>query len=900
MTAEHNFGSLGADYQLSLMKVILTDKKFGSIILEILDSHYFDAGSFRYVVQIMSDYFKEYNQVPSYDSVILEINKENKNDTSSKMHLDTINLVKNADVENAEQIKDTALDFCRQQVMKRELKVVQSIIDRGDFGAYPQIEDIITKALLVGTLTSDARDIFDNIKETIRPNSRRPIPTGIGRVDSILKGGLGKCELGVLLAPTGVGKAQPVSELILTPTGWEKIGNIKIGDNVIGSNGQIQHILGVYPQGVRPIYNIKFTDKTSVMCDENHLWCVNTRNMREFKTRIHGKSVYKPKDEYVVIKTSDMMKTTSKRGYSNYRLPTIQPVEFNKKNVLIDPYILGLLIGDGYLPEKDNATLSTKDDDIINVISESTYSTSYGNYNRDNKTIKVIRFKKEFNKPLLEYELLGKKSNNKFIPKDYLYNSINVRIKLLQGLMDSDGYVSKRGISQYTTCSKQLSMDVRELVLSLGGTVSVNEKSPIYKYKGKKKYGQLSYTITISFANDIVPFRLKRKITRYHKRTKYKEQKFIKSIEFSHNEEAVCVKVSNLDELYVTSDYVLTHNTTLLTMFGNAGFMDNANVLQIIFEDNVESVMKKHFTIWTSIHPDDLHMEEEEVIKIATDKRSKSKGTLKILKLPSDSVTISELKSNIRKLKSEGFNPDLILLDYVDCLVPEKAPPGEEWKGEGNIMRHLEAMTTEFDVAMWAATQGNRESIQTELVTTNLMGGSIKKAQIGHIVISVGKTLEQKENKLATMAILKSRIGPDGIVFSNCIFDNEYLIFDADNQDTMFGAEEKEEERKRNRGPEALREARRKQREGVNDIKITLDFDDEKSERVNYEIDNLSNEQPKDENNENQDRVVKPEKIVTTEKTLGEAKADKRKLDADKRAENLRKKARKAKENNNQ
>jgi hypothetical protein len=119
-------------------------------------------------------------------------------------------------------------------------------------------------------------------------------------------------------------------------------------------------------------------------------------------------------------------------------------------------------------------------------------------------------------------------------------------------------------------------------------------------------------------------------------------------------------------------------------------------------------------------------------------------------------------------------------------------------------MRSLEAMTTEFDTAIWTATQGNRESISSEVVTTNQMGGSIKKAQIGHVILSVGKTLEQKEHKLATLTLLKSRIGQDGVIFQNCKFDNEYLIIDTESQNTLLGHEEQKVQNNQNRAKEAF------------------------------------------------------------------------------------------------
>jgi hypothetical protein len=95
------------------------------------------------------------------------------------------------------------------------------------------------------------------------------------------------------------------------------------------------------------------------------------------------------------------------------------------------------------------------------------------------------------------------------------------------------------------------------------------------------------------------------------------------------------------------------------------------------------------------------------------------------------------------------------------------------------------------------------------------MGGSIKKAQVGHVIISVAKTLQQKELKLATIAITKSRIGDDGVVFENCKFDNAMIDIDTESSMTFLGIEEQKEERQRQRVKEVFE--KRRQRETEND-----------------------------------------------------------------------------------
>jgi replicative DNA helicase len=247
-----------------------------------------------------------------------------------------------------------------------------------------------------------------------------------------------------------------------------------------------------------------------------------------------------------------------------------------------------------------------------------------------------------------------------------------------------------------------------------------------------------------------------------------------------------------------------TGKTTLLSKFANTAYNWNYNVLQIFFEDNPSNIKRKHYTIWTGVRPDDQVENPEEVAKKVREAQERSTGKLRLLKLPSDSVTISEIKSKVRKMISDGIKLDLLIIDYVDCISPERSTFGDEWKGEGSIMRSLEAMTYEFDIAIWTATQGNRESISSEVVTADQMGGSIKKAQIGHVILSIAKTLEQKENNLATLTLIKSRIGKDGVIFQNCKFNNEFLEIDTESQNTLLGFEEQKVQERQERAKVAF------------------------------------------------------------------------------------------------
>ncbi len=813
MSSDKNFGYLGNTFQIQLINQLIINRDFARAIIDVLDSKYFDNQYFKIITQMIKEYYVKYESVPTFETLDQLTRSEISSESARKIVLDTLTQIRDVSFEGHQFVIEKALKFCKQQELQKVMTKAQKIIDKGDFESYDQLEEMVNKALQVGEIDEAEHDVFTNLDQVLDEDYRHPIPMGIIGIDNLLKGGLAKGELGVILAPTGVGKSLPNSEPVLTPKGWVKMGDIKIGGKIIGSDGNQQYVIGVYPQGVRTIYKVEFTDNTFVNCDEEHLWSVNTLNMRTAKTRVDGKSVYKPNYGYKVVKTSDMMNFIKKRGRYNYRLPVVSPINFNEKDVLINPYLLGLLLGDGSICDS-GVRISTKDDELFDNISHLNEHSSYNEYFRvETKSIKSINLKVGIKQRLNEYGLLNKKSNNKFIPKDYLYNSAENRVSLLQGLMDTDGYVNKNGTVQFTTVSEQLCDNVRELVLSLGGTAKINTKVPTYTYDGVKKEGQLAYTITMSFANNIVPFKLLRKVSKYYKREKYVEQKYVKSITYSHDEEATCIKVSNPDELFVTRDYVLTHNTTVLTKICNHAFNLGYNVLQIFFEDNPKIIQRKHFTLWTGIAPDELSFQKDVVMEKVRDIKENTTNRLILKKYASDTLTISQIKNQIRKIIAEGTKIDMISLDYIDCVVPDKNL-GDEWKSEGSVMRGFEAMCHELDVAGWTATQGNRSSISSDVVTTDQMGGSIKKAQVGHVIITVAKSLQQKEMKLATIAITKSRIGRDGIVFENCKFDNELMEIDTESSVTFLGLEEQKEERNRNRVNELL--TKRKQQQQIN------------------------------------------------------------------------------------
>lgn len=351
---------------------------------------------------------------------------------------------------------------------------------------------------------------------------------------------------------------------ILTPNGWVKNKDIKPGDFAIGSNGKPVQILEVFPQGITDMYEITFDDRTKVKCSGDHLWEVQTRDDRINKRKR-------------IAQTKDMAKNylveNGKR--KNYSINYVAPVEFDNKLTEEDlhPYLLGALIGDGYIGHKkgDRIMFTTKDEPLLKRIEELLPNTDKIKYEKkydyvitkkkDIRDSKGHPIKSTVSKKIHEYGLYGKHSKDKFIPKKYLYSSIENRLELLRGLMDTDGSTDGSGTVEFSTVSKQLSNDMVELARSLGARVTTGEK--IGKYK--KEDGTIVecnkvYRIYMKFP--INPFWLERKRSKYIVRDKHiRKFKYISEIKKLPNEESQCLYVDSEDHLFVTDGYNLTHNT---------------------------------------------------------------------------------------------------------------------------------------------------------------------------------------------------------------------------------------------------------------------------------------------------------------------------------------------------
>lgn len=365
----------------------------------------------------------------------------------------------------------------------------------------------------------------------------------------------------------GSGKAQPLTSKILTPDGWILMGDIKVGDKVITQSGKVTMVDGVFPQGQKEIFKVTFSDGSSTECCKEHLWAVKDYKSRN-KWRGKHSNLKKVETEFTVLALQDLIDKLEYSKRINFSIPVVSPVEFNEKVLPIDPYFLGLILGDGGITQ--TITYSSNDEELIAFVEE--YVQKLGctlkvKPSSVNKKFKEFSISSDRGKPneilniFRELNLLGKKSEEKNIPEIYKYSTVENRINLLRGLMDTDG--STTGISTtFHTSSSQLRDDIIEIVRSIGGIATCSTKIPKYKYKGKIYEGLPAYGICVCLDN-INPFRLSRKADKYINKTKYKPIRYITGITSIGFKEAQCISVSDESHLYITDDYIVTHNTQL-------------------------------------------------------------------------------------------------------------------------------------------------------------------------------------------------------------------------------------------------------------------------------------------------------------------------------------------------
>jgi phosphate starvation-inducible protein PhoH and related proteins len=362
------------------------------------------------------------------------------------------------------------------------------------------------------------------------------------------------------------GRAQPLSSAVLTPDGFRAIGSVAVGDLVIGSNGLPTPVLGVYPQGAKDVFRVRAHDGASTLCCAEHLWHVFTAGDRR-------------RDESGrILETREMIGRLRAAHRHRFELPILTaPAQMPVRDVPLDPYALGLLLGEGCVADKTTPTFATRDPELVAALESRLPGVEMRHEGGVDHVLRHVDGHRgglivanPVTVALRELGLAGAGSRAKFVPEPYLSNAPAVRLAVLQGLLDSDGDPAPQdgGSSrvQYVTRSKRLGEDVTFLVRSLGGVVHSRCRRPAGRRPGWAA-GRPARRRSDAFALDIrlppgaEPFLLKRKRDLYRRHGGGRPMRFVDSIEPAGRAETVCIQVAAPDSLYVTDDFLLTHNT---------------------------------------------------------------------------------------------------------------------------------------------------------------------------------------------------------------------------------------------------------------------------------------------------------------------------------------------------
>lgn len=377
----------------------------------------------------------------------------------------------------------------------------------------------------------------------------------------------------------GRGKEQPISSLVLSDKGFIRMGDVTLDTKVFGCDGKLHPVTGIYPQGVKDVYEITFSDGTTARCGLEHLWKVVDMDHME----LHKNA---PKEE--VLTTECLLNRSLLSGRNRkfrYKIPVCKPIEFERKDTFISPYLMGCLLGDGCFSGKHYISITSADNLIIDIFKNELLKNNYKLSPKKCKNNKCIDFdilpinrgdKNKYVDEIKKLNLLGTYSDTKFIPDVYLYNDVESRTALLQGLLDTDGglHKSKQRNGQisysleFSTTSAKLRDDVIWLVQSLGGTATYIRRASQYKDKHNIIKKCLDhYRIKIRLPEEIIPFKLDRKLIPYKNTTHIQPYRYIARIEkLDKKEECQCIMVGSEEHLYITDNFIVTHNTEIAVL----------------------------------------------------------------------------------------------------------------------------------------------------------------------------------------------------------------------------------------------------------------------------------------------------------------------------------------------
>ena len=738
----------GVEFQAKLVRVMLMDDRAAGSVLKYLRPEYFESPPLRWMVTQCIEYTQRYGKSPT-TTVLMELAR-GLDASIRPMYTQAIDHLSVLEIREEEYIKDQVLEWVKRNLFVEAHQRTKNLFNTGDVSsAYDEMRKAMDKIERTVWVSPDRGWFFEELaeREFRREDGQSLsglVSTGISQLDHMLGGGAEKGFLGLWMAYSKGGKALANGEPVLTPAGWIPIEDLSVGDEVIGgSTGVSQRVTGVFPQGEKECFLVRFSDGGQVLASGDHLWTYHDKESFQRKG--------KPWKEGTTLDLAESL--------SDWRgppwVPVVPPVELREEALQLDPYLLGLLLGDGSFrygtisfskPERDlwvEITRLVPEGDEIRIHERETdpsYISIVGNRapNEGSRTMGVLR----------QLGLHGKLSKERFIPKEFLWAGKEDRWALLCGLCDTDGHVTQHGCAvEYSSASRVLADDVQALARSLGGTASMREKT----------VDDISYWIvTIRFQEDRgVPVRSKKNLRKA--RTSFRAtRRSVVSVEPVGMRPCTCISVDDPEQLFVARDFIVTHNSILLQNHGIAGVRGRKKVLHFILEGKRGLIEDRYDAALSVSAYSELKrygMSKESYDKLWDEYQHAKRLLVTRGMIDRWDNTILDVEEELHDLrKNHGWVPDLIIIDYGDLLSGRNGPYGSGWESDRDAYRDIKTLANRGYV-VWTASQIQRPKIAGHLTTEHLLtskdiAGGIDKVRVADFIGSINSTTEERKNKV--------------------------------------------------------------------------------------------------------------------------------------------------------
>jgi replicative DNA helicase len=550
-------------------------------------------------------------------------------------------------------------------------------------------------------------EIIEGAIDEIEASSHRGdgltgIPTGFADLDR-LTNGFHSGQMIVIAARPAVGKALALDTPLPTPTGWTTMGEVKVGDFVLGSDGRPTRIVAATDVMTgRPCYSVHFSDGSILVADEQHQWLTENRASRRSAQQARtGYHRYRNQKTIAAVRTTaeiaQTLRCETADGRLNHSVQLAPALQLPDAELPVPPYTLGAWLGDG----TSAATQITSDDPEILVRIEADGFTLVPD--GDQLSLEAGDGSTRLSTQLLALGVLA----HKYIPQRYLRASESQRRALLAGLLDTDGTVAPSGTVQITVTDRGFALGIRELLTSLGYRSGMSTK----RVAGQADATSTAHTVTFRCDDDVFVLESKRLLHKERRVRTFKrhDSRFITEVRRAPSVPVRCIQVDAEDHLYLAgSSMIPTHNSTLgLDIVRSAAIHHKMSSVIFSLEMGRNEITMRLLSAEARIPLQNMRkgtMREEDWTRLAKTMGDVSEAPLFIDDSPN--MSLMEIRAKCRRLK-QRHGLRLVVVDYLQLMSSGKRVESRQQE-VSEFSRALKLLAKELEVPVIALSQLNR------------------------------------------------------------------------------------------------------------------------------------------------------------------------------------------------